>query len=541
MQEIAKLSLENEMDLILAHRRSMKLAELAGLTLSAQTTFATAVSEVSRSAIEHGKNGCLILGIGGEARKQKFIVARVEDESQRGGARNSGVSYAKKLVNRLNISSNDKGSSIELYYHIPNSERLDHPVGKDWRSIFEEEQPVSPYDEIKRKNEQLKELAERLQQSEARYRTLTNTLPQIIFSLDDTRRLTYVNDSSASVTAASFRIGEELDWERLIHADDLPAFRGLMRHEVINETTGIKTQVRLLTNAEHYIWHLISITPLKDEKGNLTQWIGFCVDIHAQKEYEQTLRDNEELKAVQAQLEENVQELNRSNYELQQFAFIASHDLQEPVRKVAIYSDYLLERYGSSFEGRAKGYLQGLVSASHRMRNLINDVLAFSQVNRDQTHYTAVDLNRVVDQALSDLELTIAEKQAVIQKDHLPVVVADESMMVQLFDNLLGNALKYVGEGRPPRVAIRAENDGGQVRIRIEDNGIGFEERHVATMFRLFQRLHSKDRFSGTGLGLAICQKIVELHDGKIEAIGKPNAGASFIITLPLRRKTNEE
>lgn len=540
MQELARVTLQNEMDLILAHKRSMKLAELAGLSLPAQTTFATAVSEVSRNTIEHGKNGCLILSVTNETR-DKYIVARITDEEEP-AQKNEGLEYARRLVNKLNVSTTDKETSIELYYHLPAASKLDTQKVDEWKILFRNEPAVSPYEEIKRKNEQLQELAQRLQESEGQYKTLTNSLPIIIFSLDARGTLIYANDWLSRFTGQTIDRLNATHWREVIHPDDYYSFSQLINPTVNAATSAMKVQCRICHKTEkEYYWHLASISPLRDEKGNLLYWIGFMVDINAQKLVEETLQDNKalqeaqhRLKENQAALEENINELNRSNLELQQFAYVASHDLQEPIRKISFYSDYFLNKYAHLIDAKGTDYLRGMVSASQRMRNLVHDLLAFSQVEKNKVDLKTVDLNRVIGDVLQDLEIPIEEKGALISVDPLPTIQADEGMMVQLFENLIGNSLKYAKEHQPPKIHVSSHQEAHQLTVSVRDNGIGFDEKYLPKMFTLFQRLHTGEKYKGTGLGLAICQKIVALHGGSITASSKVSEGATFTVTLPL-------
>ena len=547
IQELVRVTLQNEMDLILAHKRSMRLAELAGLSLSAQTTFATAVSEVSRNTIEHGKNGCLVLSVSSAAR-EKYIIARIIDENQQ-AKKNEGLEYAKRLVNKYNISTSDSETAIELYYHIPGAEKLDLQKLDEWRSLFRNEPAISPYEEIKRKNEQLQDLAQKLQESEQQYKTLTNALPIIIFSLNAKGELIYANEWLRRFTGSTLAELNATKWKTVVHPDDYDSFSVLIRHEVPLGASTIKTQCRLRHRAEEeYFWHLASISPLNDEHGKLLFWIGYIVDINAQKLVEETLQDNRALKEAQgllrenqAALENNISELNRSNRELQEFAYVASHDLQEPARKISFYSDYLISKYSTALDERGLDYLANMQSASRRMRNLINDLLAFAQVEREAIQYKPVDLNGVVQSALQDLELLIEEKEATVTIDSLPVVEADENMMLQLFENLVSNAIKYSRAGVKPQVHVSTRQVSAQVVIEIADNGIGFDEKYLPQMFTLFQRLHSSDKYEGTGLGLAICQKIVALHGGSIKAQSRVGEGSTFIVTLPLQHSPTYE
>ncbi|HEY1022926.1 MAG TPA: PAS domain S-box protein, partial [Flavisolibacter sp.] len=295
MEELARVTLQNEMDLILAHRRSMRLAELAGLSLSAQTTFATAVSEVARSTIEHGKNGCLILLVS-NMQREKYLVARITEDDQRVQA-NEGLEFAKRLVSKYNITTSGKETSIELYYHIPAAGKLDIRVLDEWRSLFRNEPALSPYEEIKRKNEQLQDLTQRLKESEHQHTTLTNALPLIIFSLDSKGDLIYANEWLQRFTGLSAGELNKTRWKEVVHPEDYDAFSILINPHLPQGASVIKTQCRLRhRNEEDYYWHLASISPLNDESGKLLYWTGYIVDINAQKLVEETLHDNRELK-----------------------------------------------------------------------------------------------------------------------------------------------------------------------------------------------------------------------------------------------------
>ncbi|HJW17907.1 MAG TPA: PAS domain-containing protein, partial [Flavisolibacter sp.] len=223
MHEIARVTLENEMDLILAHKRSMRLAELSGLSVPAQTTFATAVSEVSRTTIETGKKGCLVLNVDIDQR-DNYIVASLINENAIDDRAREGLENARKLVDKYNISTSGKETSIELYYYISPSFKIDIYKLDEWRQLFRNEPPVSPYDEIKRKNMQLQELSESVQKSEARYKLLTNALPLIIFSLDTEGQLIYSNEWLTRLTGEKLESLNKNKWKQVIHEEDYDAF-----------------------------------------------------------------------------------------------------------------------------------------------------------------------------------------------------------------------------------------------------------------------------------------------------------------------------
>ena len=540
MHEIAKVTLENEMDLILAHKRSMKLAELACLSLSAQTTFATAVSEVARNTIESGKSGCLILNVEKDQR-EKYIVACIKDEQEYTTKPREGLEYAKRLVNKYNISTKGAETSIELFYYIAPTFIIDIQKLDEWRSFFRNEPPISAYEELKRKNEQLQNLSEKVHKSEAQYKTLTNSLPLIIFSIDKEGNLLYANEW---LTRYSGETPERLNknrWKTIVHKEDYNSFSLLLKNDVTGGTTVIKTQLRLLNKNGEFLWHQLSLSPFFDGKNEPQYWIGYMADIQAQKVFEETLKDNFELKQTQKQLKENqqtlersIEELNRSNQELQQFACVASHDRQEPVRKLLFYSDFLITQYSGTIKGNGAEYLKTMQRSAQRMRVLIKDLLVFSQIKKEDTQYTQVDLNRVASEAIQDFEITIEEKNAACTVESLPTIHADARMMGQLFENIISNSLKYSKQNENPKIKISCMKKEDTVELAFEDNGIGFDEKYLSQMFTLFQRLHDRTTYEGTGLGLAICKKIVEIHRGKIWARSSEGQGSVFYVSLPL-------
>jgi light-regulated signal transduction histidine kinase (bacteriophytochrome) len=227
-------------------------------------------------------------------------------------------------------------------------------------------------------------------------------------------------------------------------------------------------------------------------------------------------------------------ELSRSNAELEQFASIASHDLQEPLRKVQTFATQLnaTERERLSEEGQ--DYLRRMSDAAGRMRSLIDDLLMFSRVSTQGRPFAAVDLGEIVEQVLIDLEVSIHESGATVTVDELPRLQADAMQMRQLMQNLLGNALKFRREGVVPELRVSARVDDHVAELTVQDNGIGFDEQYATRIFRAFERLHGARAYPGTGIGLALCRKIVERHNGTITAAGTVGVGATFTIRLPL-------
>lgn len=240
-----------------------------------------------------------------------------------------------------------------------------------------------------------------------------------------------------------------------------------------------------------------------------------------------------ELTEANEQLEQLTDELKRSNQDLEQFAYIASHDLQEPLRAVASYTQMLAKRYQGKLDEKADIYISFAVDGATRMQQLIKDLLAYSRIGRHQLKLQPTDCNVVVNKVVKDLQLSIAENQAKITVDSLPTVFADTSQITLLFQNLISNAIKYRGEASP-QVDISAENQSSGWLFKIRDNGIGISPEYAEQIFGIFQRLHTSDEYSGTGLGLAICQRIVERHGGHIWVESQLGKGALFCFEIPI-------
>jgi PAS domain S-box-containing protein len=235
------------------------------------------------------------------------------------------------------------------------------------------------------------------------------------------------------------------------------------------------------------------------------------------------------------ELAEANRNLERSNEELSQFAHITSHDLQEPIRKIAVYAGRLEDKAGTGTN--ARNYLAKITTAANRMQNLIRDVLTYSELSRHAPAYEPVDLQQTVREAVTEFELLIQEKSAIIRFDGLPTIDAVPLQMFQLFGNLISNALKYAKDDKPPVISITCDREGHNFHLEVRDNGIGFSPEYADQIFSIFKRLHRKDQYSGTGIGLAMCKKIVENHGGTITATGSPGEGATFHLILPAHHR----
>lgn len=289
----------------------------------------------------------------------------------------------------------------------------------------------------------------------------------------------------------------------------------------------------------------LSITTLKLEEGTSLSII--ITDLSAQKATEQQLRTNN------LQLAQMNHALEVSNHDLQQFASVASHDLQEPLRKIRMFGNLLADRCGSELSNDASRYLGKIADSADRMRTLIVDILNYSKLSAGNAPHSQVRLSALVQDLVEDFELLIAEKGAAVNvAADLPVVEGNTGQLRQVFQNIISNALKFAKDGCPCVVSITAQRlaqksfdaepqtNGPYCLLSIKDNGIGFEEKYLGNVFALFERLHTKDQYEGTGIGLAISKKIVEKHNGLITARSRPGQGAEFLILIPVKQNSTQ-
>jgi PAS domain S-box-containing protein len=542
MKEIVSVNLDNEMDIILAHKRAMKLAELCGCSLVTQTTVATAVSEIARVAVEFGRNSRLTFFIESTGGKKNYIC-QVKSAVDFGDKVKDAITYAKRLVTDVKIVSAGKDALITLRYALNFAGLFTDNKIRSFVDYFDKEPPLSAYDELRRKNQQLQDMAEKIKETETEYKILSDTLPLMMFSTNSRGLVTFSNRWLQDFFGSPPKELAPMSWQTVVHANDFSTFSKELNAALLKQVS-LTGQYRLKNkNTGSYLWHMISFLPLKNDKEIITGWIGFLVDINAQKVVEQTLKDNKELKdtqqqlfAYQEELERKVVELNRSNYELEQFAHLASHDLQEPLRKLFFYSDMLRRKYSTAIDDSGVTILKNMTHAAARMRELIQDLLSYSQLHKQKLTLEPVNLQDVMNEILRDLEVNIKEKDARITVREMPVIQGHQLRLQQLFLNLLSNSLKYARKDVRPEVEVLSERTGDKVVVRVADNGIGFDPQFSEKIFGLFERLHSRDEFPGTGIGLSICKKIAELHGGTITATSKPNEYSIFEVHFPLKQ-----
>lgn len=302
-----------------------------------------------------------------------------------------------------------------------------------------------------------------------------------------------------------------------------------------NEDVKLETQLRA---KDAVIPILLSITAIESEEGLSLMTI--VTDLTRQKQSEK------ELKEKNTQLEQLNRALAVSNHDLQQFASVASHDLQEPLRKIQIFSSFLKEKNYNSFSDASKKHLDKIISSAQRMKTLIVDILSYSRLSSNDRGFKSVDLNQMINDILDDYEIKVNEKGATVEIGPLPTIDANPGQLRQVFHNLIGNALKFSRKGVKPHITIGVstfdskelgfvlENECHYCRLVITDNGIGFSEEYSTSIFNLFEKLNEKELFEGSGIGLAIAKKIIDKHNGFIVAKSREGVGSQFNVVLPL-------
>jgi len=365
-----------------------------------------------------------------------------------------------------------------------------------------------------------KRAEEALRESEEKFRELFDGAPVAYHELDLNGVVVGVNQAECTLLGytASEILGRSA-WE-FLNAADQDAGHEAVRRKLSGKTSKEPVQYRFIRSDGAGLWVEVYSSLVRNAAGETVGLRTAILDITERK------RMAEDLKA-------QAENLARSNTELERFAYVASHDLQEPLRMVASFTQLLARRYSGRLDEKADEYIHYAVDGAKRMQELINDLLAYSRVNTKDLELRPTDSEAAVRAALENLKAAIAESGAVVEWDPpLPVLKADALQLGQLFQNLIGNAIKFHGP-EPPRIRISVAGDGAYWLFSVRDNGIGIDPRYADRIFQIFQRLHGRSEYPGTGIGLAVCQKVVERHGGRIWVESQPGAGADFRFTLP--------
>ncbi|MEE9259291.1 MAG: PAS domain S-box protein [Nitrospinaceae bacterium] len=358
-----------------------------------------------------------------------------------------------------------------------------------------------------------------------RFREISDSSPIGIFQVDPDDRFIYVNLRCQTIAGRTLNNILGKPWWEIIHPDDIDnVFQAWPQAERENEE--LQVECRVLRPDGQVRWVEIRSKFFFHDDGKIT--FG-------------TIEDISERKKTEDKLERYAEELKRSNKDLEEFAAIASHDLQEPLRKVMMFGERLFGNYSEVLDGTGLDYLERMRNATHRMQTFIDDLLQYSRVATKTQPFQPVDLKKVATEVLSDLEARVQRTQGRVDVGELPTLEADLFQMRQLFQNLIGNGLKFHQPEKPPVVTLNSKRlEDGSWEITVTDNGIGFEEQYLERIFKPFERLHGRSEYEGSGMGLAICQKIVKRHGGTITAKRAPQQGTTFIISLPEKQPTQE-
>ncbi|MFL5731403.1 MAG: PAS domain S-box protein [Cytophagaceae bacterium] len=382
---------------------------------------------------------------------------------------------------------------------------------------------------------QLKKAESDLKESESRINAIINTAVDGIITINERGIMEMLNPSAVKMfgyNSAEELIGKNVSFlapepDKSRHDGYLDNYHKTGKKKII----GIGREVSGLRKDGTTFPFILSVSEMNIEGRRI--YTGFVHDVTGQKMNEEKLR-------------RYASELQRSNHELQDFAYVSSHDLQEPLRKIQAFGDRLKSKETESLSEQGKDYVDRMLNAASRMQKLINDLLEFSRVTSKAQPFTAINLNTVLQEVISDLEISIEKNKVKISAENLPSIEGDATQLRQLFQNLLSNAIKFRKEGGNPEIKISARKKQRQphmiatpgdemVELYVEDNGIGFEEKYLDKIFNIFQRLEGQ-KYEGSGIGLAICRKIAIRHGGNITARSQPGKGTTFIVTLATKQ-----
>ncbi len=380
-------------------------------------------------------------------------------------------------------------------------------------------------------------------QAQERVQFMADAMPEKVWTADAEGNVDYFNQAWFTYTGLSFEELKDWGWQKIIHPDDWDENKRRWQHS-IRTGSAFEMEHRFLDRDGAYKWHLSRGIAQKDEHGQPTQWISTNTEVHEQR----TQKDELETAVTKRthELQEANETLQQMNKELESFTYVSSHDLQEPLRKIQTLAGRILDKEHQNLTDSGKDYFGRIQKAAERMQQLIHDLLAFSRLITGEWKVKTTDLSGLVQEVISELSETMAEKHATIDATGLGTASVIVFQFRQLLHNLIGNALKFSNPGVPPHITITSRTiKGGKLKnetllpgkvychITITDNGIGFDPKYGEKIFEVFQRLHSKEQYPGTGIGLAIVKKIVVNHNGLITATSELNKGARFDIYLP--------
>ena len=390
-----------------------------------------------------------------------------------------------------------------------------------------------------------------LEESEERFRTLADSLPQTIWITDEKGSVKFLSKKWEEFSVIYDKIFEE--WQSIIHPDDI---EGVGKAWSYSLSTGVvyKYDMRLKNKKGEYKWFMVNGEPIFDTENKIVKWVGAFTDVHTEKTFSQILESEvnertKELSVAKDNLTFKNEELLRMNKELESFAYVSSHDLQEPLRKIQTFANRILEKENENLSDLGKEYLKRMSLAGERMQQLIQDLLAYSRTKTSNRKFESSDLETILNDIKDDLRDEIKQKEVVIETDETCYIMVKiiPFQFRQLLYNLISNSIKFSKTEVQPVIKLTCKIDKGSkmfyqhlvpdqkyYHLKISDNGIGFKPDYKEKIFEIFQRLHGREEYTGTGIGLAIVKKIIENHNGFISADGEMGVGATFDIYIPI-------
>ncbi len=379
-------------------------------------------------------------------------------------------------------------------------------------------------EQIKERTAELGEAYNSLKESESKFKTLAESSPDIINRIDNEFKTVYINPAIIEISnkPPEHFIGKNIDKLGIPEEFTVPLKEKTIKTFNTREIQEFETKIPTVKGVKTFYTYL---APEFDEKREVTTVFTVSHDIT-------------ELKEAEKRLKEIIQELERSNRELEQFAYVSSHDLQEPLRTIASFTQLLERRYKGKFDSDADEFMDYIVEAAVRMKAQIEGLLEYSRVGTKGEEFKPVDMNRIINETIQSLNISIKETNANIKVNELPEVMGDENQLLRVFQNLISNAIKFKKQEEPLKIHISANKDiyNKEYVFCVQDNGIGIEEQYKERIFTIFQRLHTRDVYKGTGIGLSIVKRIIERHGGRVWVESEFGVGSVFYFTLPVEQ-----
>ncbi len=407
-------------------------------------------------------------------------------------------------------------------------------------------------EELREQGDELLKINRSLSESEERFRNLADNIPNLAWMADADGWIFWYNKQWYDYTGTTLEEMQGWGWQKVHHPDYVESVTEEWSTS-IKEGKPYDNVFPLKGKDGNYRWFLTRVTPIKDNQGKIQRWFGTNTDITVRKKLEEELRESRDnledkvkertveieeayslVKENEFKLKEVITELERSNRELESFAYITSHDLQEPLRSIASYAQLIERRYKGQLDDDADEFIDFMVIGAKRMKDMIQGLLEYSRVGTQGEEFKDFSAEDALNNALSNLKSSIEECDVEVTHDSLPVVFGDETQIISVFQNLIGNAIKFKKPDEPPRIHISARKEGNEHIFSVQDNGIGMEEQYSDRIFEVFKRLHPIGEYQGTGIGLAIVKRIVERHGGRVWLESSLGEGSTFYFTIPL-------